>query len=366
MRRPDDQHLNADTATDACWAVGMSLFGKRKREQKAAEQRLAEAADEARRTYEAWEWSKLEHHSDDVQGVVLKRGEIAYAVVEGVALVEPRREPGRWAGGSHGVSFRIAKGLTYRVGQQRGKFEQGQERPTVTDTGTFVVTNQRCVFVGSKRNSEWLFSKMLGFALEGDGTAFFSVQNRQKVTGVAYGTEHEARLDAIVSAAIARFRSPEDHAELIREFEGIYREWRNKWEALNARSGEPLTSASPSTAPKESPAHDGTRRLRTLDHGWDAGAPADTDPAMRRHSSVRSGASPTSESLGARALGFGRAGDAHPRLHPGCDEAVLVDGEGGAVEGDLLSCVRQERAEGDGDDGVGVVVVEAAGGDLPA
>ena len=37
----------------------------------------------------------------------------------------------------------------------------------MTDTGSFVVTNQRCVFVGSKRSTDWAFSKLLGYSLDG-------------------------------------------------------------------------------------------------------------------------------------------------------------------------------------------------------
>ena len=66
------------------------------------------------------------------------------------------------------------------------------------------------------------------------------------------------------------------------------------------------------------------------------------------------------------AVVFGGAGDSQPGFDPGVDEAGLVDAERGAVERDLLRGVREERAEGDGDDRVGVVVGEAAVGDLLA
>lgn len=172
------------------------------------------AVDEAARAAKA---AMLSDYVLSVPGVVLKEGEVAYLIVNEVAFVEPKRLPGQWTGGSQGVSFRVAKGVRYRVGGSRGTFEQGKEVLQPTDKGTFVVTNHRCLFVGSKRTTEWLFTKLVGFSLEGEGVAIFNVSNRQKATGVFYGSEVEAQADAVVAAAIAKSQSDAAHEGLVAE-----------------------------------------------------------------------------------------------------------------------------------------------------
>lgn len=117
----------------------------------------------------------------------LKKGEQAFVAIRGVALVEPRRLPGQWVGRSQGVSFRIAKGVSYRVGASRGTYQQGAEVPTPIDNGTATITNRRVVFQGMKQSREWQFSKLLGFQHdEALPMTAIQVSNRQKVSGVLY------------------------------------------------------------------------------------------------------------------------------------------------------------------------------------
>src|ERR1700682_5764264 len=95
-------------------------------------------------------------------GLALKKGESAFQVLEGSALIEPRRLPGHWEGRSQGFSFKVAKGVRYRVGTSKGHYVQGDEVPTPIDTGTLTITDQRVVFQGTKATREWAFSKLLG------------------------------------------------------------------------------------------------------------------------------------------------------------------------------------------------------------
>jgi hypothetical protein len=82
------------------------------------------------------------------------------------------------------------------------------------------VTNQRCLFMGQKRTTEWAYAKLVGFSLEGDGgTAVFNVTNRQKASGVLYGTEREAEIEATIAAAIARFQGDAPWRALVAELE---------------------------------------------------------------------------------------------------------------------------------------------------
>ncbi|HEX2785816.1 MAG TPA: hypothetical protein VHN36_19745 [Ilumatobacteraceae bacterium] len=199
-----------------------------------AEQHLAELVADATRAYEAWEHAKLDAGVVHVDGVQLKKNEVVYLVLNGVGLVEPRRGPTQWVGGSQGVSFKLIKGVRYRVGGTRGHVVQGEERPVVIDTGTGVVTNQRMVFIGDKRSTEWAYAKLLGFSLEQDGAAVFNVSNRQKASGFAYQPEVDHIVDAVVSAATAAFQGSEEHQAVVESFLKAYTDAYAEWQSVNA------------------------------------------------------------------------------------------------------------------------------------
>ena len=191
-------------------------FEKLKEARRAAEQakerhtldvRLRDLQADAERAQEAFELTLLNWTLEPTHDVQLKKGEIAYLAMPGVALIEPRRGPSTWVGGSQGVSFKIAKGVRYRVGVTKGHVIQGEERPTPIDIGLGVVTSQRIVFIGSKRSTEWAYTKLLGYNLDLPNMAIFNVANRQKASGLGYAAEHDWAVDAIVSAAIAKFNS---------------------------------------------------------------------------------------------------------------------------------------------------------------
>jgi hypothetical protein len=90
--------------------------------------------------------------------LVPKKDETIYAIVERAGLVEPRRLPGQWQGAHRGASIRIAKGVYWRTGGSRGTYKQGEERQTLIDNGTAVITSQRVVFLGAKHTREWAYS----------------------------------------------------------------------------------------------------------------------------------------------------------------------------------------------------------------
>ena len=145
--------------------------------------------------------------ADDPNGdipLMLKKGEQVFAIGEGAGLVEPRRLPGQWVGRSQGTSFRIAKGVSYRVGANRGSCQQGEEVPTAIDFGTVTVTNQRVVFQGTKQTREWVFSKLIGF--QHDPAApitYLQVSNRQKTSGVLYDNATAPALRLRLAVALA-------------------------------------------------------------------------------------------------------------------------------------------------------------------
>jgi hypothetical protein len=164
--------------------------------------------------------ARTDHGAVDGGPLVLKTDERAFQVVEGAALIEPRRLPGHWEGRSQGVSFRVAKGVRYRVGANKGHYVQGDEVPTPIDTGTVTITNQRVVFQGAKATREWAFSKLLGVQHIDQGRTPWTalqVSNRQKTSGFLYTTETARGIRFRLDLAIAHYHGQID--ELISDLE---------------------------------------------------------------------------------------------------------------------------------------------------
>ena len=159
--------------------------------------------------------SALSWRGEDVGGfaggVVVKPGERVFLIAEGAALIEPRRLPGHYEGGSSGVSFRIAKGVSYRVGQSRGTYVQGAEVPTPIDNGTVVITDKRVVFSGMKATREWAFTKLVGYTHVDEGADWTAIQvsNRQRVSGVMYGDDASRDFRFRFGLALAVFQGTE-------------------------------------------------------------------------------------------------------------------------------------------------------------
>ena len=120
-----------------------------------------------------------------------------------------------------------------------------------TDTGTFVVTNLRCLFIGSKRTTEWSFAKLVGFSLEGDdGMAVFNVSNRQKASGVLYGRTNEDAIEAVIAAAIAQFQGADVHRAFLGELEEAVADARLRSAGINHNALPAIASvAAPLPAP---------------------------------------------------------------------------------------------------------------------
>jgi hypothetical protein len=122
--------------------------------------------------------------------ILLKKGEFPILVITGIGLVEMGREADSYQGGSQGVSLRVMKGVSYRVGGHKGTFVAGPEVLKMVDEGTAVVTNQRVAFQGAGKTREWLFTKLIGVDHDPQrGMSMLHVSNRQKASGLAYGEE---------------------------------------------------------------------------------------------------------------------------------------------------------------------------------
>jgi hypothetical protein len=123
--------------------------------------------------------------------------ETAAALMKEVVLRE-------WRSGSSGVSFGIAKGVRYRVGQTRGRSVVVGTEIQVEDTGVLCVTSQRVAYMGSRKTMEFPYAKLMGIDVFTDGISI-RASNRQKTPlfKVEEGMGHVVA--ATLNAAMQRF-----------------------------------------------------------------------------------------------------------------------------------------------------------------
>lgn len=77
-------------------------------------------------------------------------------------LLEERVVSRKYQGGSSGVNIRVAKGVSFKVGQHKGR--SISEKGVVTvDEGDFYVTSKRLVYKGGKKNFTLNFSQLVGY-----------------------------------------------------------------------------------------------------------------------------------------------------------------------------------------------------------
>lgn len=134
---------------------------------------------------------------------VLKKGEVAIDSVP-AKLLEYRSGGSSYQGGSQGVSIRIAKGLSYRVGSNRGQLVRNPEQLQVIDNGDATFTNQRVVFGGQSQTREWVFDKLVDFNAGDNGTqVMISVSNRQKVSGLHAQSGERVQPGVLLEVAVA-------------------------------------------------------------------------------------------------------------------------------------------------------------------
>jgi hypothetical protein len=87
---------------------------------------------------------------DGMSHPILKKGEEIHYITP-VILKEIRVKNLGYVGGSQGVSFRIMKGVSYRVGATRGHILK-EEALTETSRGFFIITNKRLLLQPLKEN----------------------------------------------------------------------------------------------------------------------------------------------------------------------------------------------------------------------
>ena len=102
-----------------------------------------------------------------VPSLILQKAEEAHWS-EPASLIEERVVGLRYVGSSQGISFRIAKGVTYRVGASRGQLVVDKANVPVS-TGDLVLTNKRVVFRGDKKSFNYRLDKLLDVQLFAEG-----------------------------------------------------------------------------------------------------------------------------------------------------------------------------------------------------
>lgn len=112
----------------------------------------------------------------DDPDLIVKRGEIVH--FQGPARLMREVTIREYRGGSRGVSVRIAKGVSYRVGAHRGRVVPVGTELQVHDNGTLSVTSRRAVFAGSRRTLQFDYAKLVDLEVYTDGLRL-GVSNRQ-------------------------------------------------------------------------------------------------------------------------------------------------------------------------------------------
>lgn len=108
--------------------------------------------------------------------IIPRKGEQVYYVAQ-ANTVEDKVVATQYVGRSSGVSVRIAKGVSYRVGQSRG--QKVEKRALVTtSTGLLYVTNQRLVYDSAQKPFEAKLDKLINMQLYTDGM-LFGMSNRK-------------------------------------------------------------------------------------------------------------------------------------------------------------------------------------------
>jgi hypothetical protein len=150
----------------------------------------------------------------DDYGFIVAADETPLCYLEGAAYLENVRAPSRTKAGYGGVSFPLFGGVRLNTGRISGNTVPGREQTTMTDEGNALITDKRVIFVGTRRNQEWSFARMLGMSHMPEGYTVFAVRNRTKPTGIGYGssvgTDVQFRLElasALATGTLARFES---------------------------------------------------------------------------------------------------------------------------------------------------------------
>jgi hypothetical protein len=110
-----------------------------------------------------------------------------------------------WRGGSQGVSFRVAKGVRYRVGATRGHLVTVGTELQVADQGVLSITSQRVAYLGDRKTLDMPYARLMGMNLYSDAIQF-SLSNRQNAPLFRVSMSTDV-LGALINAAMQAAQS---------------------------------------------------------------------------------------------------------------------------------------------------------------
>lgn len=134
-------------------------------------------------------------HECSTTGIFFKKNEKPMWVENAVLFEDVISR--HYESGTRGTSFRIAKGIHWRVGVSRGKMVS--EKDTVpVDEGQFIVTDQRLIFSGNIKSFDTNLTRILSLQIHPDGIAF-SESNRKKRRIVSFPSNNGDIVCAILN-----------------------------------------------------------------------------------------------------------------------------------------------------------------------
>jgi hypothetical protein len=131
--------------------------------------------------------------------VIPKAGEQVY--MESAASLMKEVADRQWQSGSSGYSFRIAKGVRYRVGHTQGHMVEVGTKLVAKDSGILSVTSTRLVFSGRTTTQENVYAKIENLTIYKDGLSV-AVRRGSDITTRLYSTSRAETIVAIINAAI--------------------------------------------------------------------------------------------------------------------------------------------------------------------
>ena len=138
----------------------------------------------------------------EVSGLALQKSEIAHWE-EPARLLEEKVTGKHYEGGSQGMSFRIAKGVSYRVGSSKGRLITDTAIVVVSE-GSLVLTSQRVIFRGDNKSFAIKLDKLLNTKVFTNGFEFTDGTAKPKL--VTLNDTFNLDIAAtIIDQAIARF-----------------------------------------------------------------------------------------------------------------------------------------------------------------
>ena len=143
----------------------------------------------------------------------LKAGETVLGSQDNIGLLEWVGTGSSYRGGNSGFSFRVMKGVSYRIGSSRGQLVKNPAALSTLDSGSVTYTTERITFVGGQQTRTWEVAKMLDLNTDHNGlTVMISVSNRQKPSGLQGASFSLVAPAFLVQAALTTHNSGKTEA----------------------------------------------------------------------------------------------------------------------------------------------------------